>query len=135
MWEWSVADHRVRLSVSDGVRVWTAVGSSVSALILNGATSDGVTSGVTSSVGGRVMDVTLVALKVAVGSRVAWSFETDFVNVTDAVTTPEGVVDGDDTCDSLSVTDCVSIKVSSLVLLSDIVLDGSTDNDRVGFGV
>ena len=31
------------------------------------------------------MDVKLVALKVAVGSRVTWSLETDVVSVTDAV--------------------------------------------------
>ena len=47
----------------------------------------------------------------------------------------DSVEDGDGTGESLSVTDCVSVTVSSLVLVFDSVLDGSTDNDRVGFTV
>ena len=41
----------------------------------------------------------------------------------------ESVPVGDDTCDSLSVRVCVSITVSSLVLLSDIVTDRDTVSD------
>ena len=41
----------------------------------------------------------------------------------------ESVWDGDDTCDSLSVRVCVSITVSSLVLLIDIVMDRNVVSD------
>ena len=119
------------------------------------------------------MDVSLVALKLGVGSWVTVSLETDVVSVSDAVTSTEpvavsglvsvrrlllcssdreivsdtdaekegawyvfvfegegesvfdSVVDGDDTCDSLSVGVCVSITV----VLIDFVMDRSSVPD------
>ena len=64
------------------------------------------------------MDVRLVSLIVGVGSKVTWSFETDFVNVTDAVTLARPVTVSETVCvnEGGLVSDCVKgVLVRSLL--------------------